>query len=122
MKKYFIAETEEEVQFGDTIQVDLTKKTKKGVHKVEGEIRFTPDTLSLFLELGIIEEKEVEDEEMLDFQDSPCEALDDIWESIDAIEDRLVTLEKGLSARVDKLTEQLTTLLEVLKPEPKKKK
>lgn len=52
MKKYFIAETDEELVFGDTLELDLTKKTKHGLHTIEGAIKFSEMSLPLLLEIG----------------------------------------------------------------------
>ena len=104
MKKYFIAETDEELVFGDTIQLDLTKKTKHGQHTIEGEIKLSELSLPLLLELGVIEEREVEEEEdntseedLLDFGDeTPCEALEALEEDFEALEERVESLEQEI--------------------------
>lgn len=101
MKRYFIAETDEELVFGDTIQLDLTKKTKHGQHTIEGEIMFSELSLPLLLEIGAVEEREVEEEEdntpendLLDFgEESPCETLEALEEDFEALEKRVDKLE-----------------------------
>lgn len=69
MKRYFISETEEEVVFGDVIQVDLTKKGKNGTHVFKGEVKFTPEAIPMLIDMEIIEE--CEEEEVEDTNDSP---------------------------------------------------
>lgn len=116
MKKYFVKETDEEIQFGDTIQLDLTKKTKHGVHTVQGEIKFSPMSLPLLVEVGVIEAREVEDEEMLDFDEEPCETLEALMEDFDTLEERVDKLEaqqKKVLGNLDKVMEKMTTLIEV---------
>ena len=104
MKKYFIAETDEELVFGDTLELDLTKKTKHGLHTIDGTIRFSEVSLPLLLEIGAIEEREVEEEEvntpendLLDFgEESPCEALEAFEEDFEALEDKVESLEQEI--------------------------
>ena len=101
MKKYFIAETDEELVFGDTLELDLTKKTKHGSHTIEGAIKFSELSLPLLLEIGAIEEREVEEEgnntsenDLLDFgEDSPCEVLEALEEDFESLEKRVDKLE-----------------------------
>lgn len=101
MKKYFITETDEELVFGDTIGLDLTKKTKHGSHTIEGAITFSELSLPLLLEIGAIEEREVEEEEdntseddLLDFQDSePCEELKQLYEAFCTLEEKVTKME-----------------------------
>lgn len=116
MKKYFVKETDEEIQFGDTIQLDMTKKTKHGIHTVKGEVKFSPMVLPLLLEVGIIEEQEVEDNELLDFEDEPCETLETLLEDFDILEERVDKLEeqqKKVLGNLDKVMDKLVTLIEV---------
>lgn len=109
MKKYFIAETDEELVFGDTIQLDLTKKTKHGSHTIEGAIKFSELSLPLLLEIGAIEEREVEEEEdntpendLLDFgNETPCEALEALEEDFEALEDKVESLEQEIKQLKD---------------------
>ena len=104
MKKYFIAETDEELVFGDTLLLDLTKKTKHGSHTIEGAIKFSELSLPLLLEIGAIEEREVEEEEdntseedLLDFgEESSCEALEALEEDFENLEERVESLEQEI--------------------------
>jgi hypothetical protein len=104
MKKYFIAETDEELVFGDTIELDLTKKTMHGSHTIEGAIKFSELSLPLLLEIGAVEEREVEEEEdntpednLIDFGDeTPCEALEALEEDFEALEERVESLEQEI--------------------------
>lgn len=104
MKKYFITETEDEMVFGDTIQLNLTKKTKHGSHTIEGAIKFSELSLPLLLAIGVIEEREVEEEEdntpendLLDFGDeTSCEALEAFEEDFEALEEKVESLEQEI--------------------------
>lgn len=134
MKKYFIAETDEELEFGDKIQVVLTKKTKHGLHNVETECEFSEDTIPFLLEVGVIEEHEVEEDEenndMVDFDaGETCEALDELIEDFEDLEERVDALEALTKDTYDTITEVLNILKEEIKkeevkakPEPSKKK
>lgn len=102
MKKYFIVGTDEEIQFGDKIELDLTKKTRSGVHKLKAQVELSELSIPLLLELEAIEEREELEEEdenspengLLDFTDENCEALESLMEDFEALEKRLDSLEK----------------------------
>lgn len=104
MKKYFIAETDEELVFGDTVELDLTKKTKHGSHTIEGTVKLSELSLPLLLEIGAIEEREVEEEEdntseedLLDFGDeTSCEALEALEEDFESLEEKVESLEQEI--------------------------
>lgn len=116
MKKYFVKETDEEIQFGDTIQLDMTKKTKHGVHTIKDEVKFSPMILPLLLEVGIIEERENEGDELLDFEEDSCETLEALLEDFDVLEERVDKLEeqqKKVLGNLNKVMDKLTTLIEV---------
>jgi uncharacterized protein (DUF342 family) len=102
MKKYFIAETDEEIEIGDTIQLDMTKKTRHGVHTVKGEAELNELTIPLLLEIGAIEEREVEEGETstassIEFDEDIYEALADLAENLSELEERIKKLEDKVS-------------------------
>lgn len=67
MKKYFMKGTEEELQFGDVIELDLTKEMENGHTKHHHlECKFVPELLPLLLESEVIEVREDEDEQPKD--------------------------------------------------------
>lgn len=70
--KYVITDTNEEVVFGDTVEVTLTKTDKKG-HRFVNTIGLdvSPKTLPTLLEFGILEP--VEEEEPLTNLDLDCD-------------------------------------------------
>ena len=129
MKKYFIAETDEELEFGDKIQVVLTKKTKHGLHNIASEFEFSEDTIPFLLEAGVIEEQEVEEDVendgLIDFDaEETCVALDELIEDFETLEERVDALEALTKNTYDTITEVLSILKEEVKakPEPSKKK
>ena len=101
MKKYFVADTNEEIQAGETLQLDFTKEVKHGRIKTTQDITLNEVTIPWLLKTGIIEEREVEEEEdntseddLLDFQDSePCEELKQLYEAFCTLEERVTKLE-----------------------------
>lgn len=63
MKKYFMKDSGEELQFGDMIELDFTKDTEDGhTSHHHMECKFIPGLIPMLLEQEIIEEKEFKDE------------------------------------------------------------
>lgn len=63
MKKYFMKDSGEELQFGDMIELDFTKDTEDGhTSHHHMECKFIPGLITMLLEQEIIEEKEFKDE------------------------------------------------------------
>ena len=101
MKKYFVADTNEEIQAGETLQLDFTKEVKHGRIETTQDITLNEVTIPWLLKTGIIEEREEEEEEvntpeddLLDFQDSePCEELKQLYEAFCTLEERVTKLE-----------------------------
>ena len=61
MKKYFLKNSNEELKFGDIIELDFTKDTKDGHTRYHHlECKFIPDLIPLLLKQEIIIEKEIE--------------------------------------------------------------
>jgi len=103
MKKYFCIETNEQVNFGDELHLTFFKETENGKVTVEKSITFAEDTLDQLIELGFIEEREVEEEEdntleddLLDFDETPCEALEALEEDFEALEEKVESLEQEI--------------------------
>lgn len=112
MKKYFLQETAEELEFGDMIVLDLSHDMENGHTKHHHlECKFMPELVPILLEEGIIEEKEVEENKPLDFQDdSPM--IDELIKANQNLEKRVYTLEKA----VIKLREMVASF--AVKPKP----
>ena len=92
MKKFFMKGTDEEVQFGDRIDLNLVKETEDGIEHKSMSIKFNPLLVNMLKEEGVIEEREVK--EGLDFkslvQNNKEQAL---LEKISELEDRIIELE-----------------------------
>ena len=109
MKKYFIAGSDEELEFGDVIALDLTKETKHGTHCVESEVTFSPDILPLLLEIGAVEEKD--EKNLIDFsEDEPSDELDELYERIEDIEASM----EAQGEMIDEMMEGLKSLVDIL--------
>jgi len=101
MKKYFITDTNEEIQAGETLQLDFAKEVKHGRIKTTQDITLNEVTIPWLLKIGIIEEYEVGEEDdntpendLIDFGDeTSCEALEDLIEDFEALEERVDKLE-----------------------------
>ena len=112
MKKYFLQETAEKLKFGDMIVLDLSHDMENGHTKHHPlECKFMPELVPILLEEGIIEEKEVEENKPLDFQDN-CPMIDELLKANQNLEKRVYTLEKA----VVKLREMVASL--AVKPKP----
>ena len=123
MKKYFITETDEEVQFGDTVEVNLSKKTKHGVHHVEGEVKVSEMSLPLLLEMEILEEREVEEDTHLDFDyfddDQLAEAFEELHEEMDVLCEKVEKMDELVNGTLKEIS---LTLKAILKNEEEKAK
>lgn len=72
MKKYFLKNSNEELQFGDIIELDFTKDTEDGHTRHHHlECKFIPDLIPLLLKQEIIVEKKVEDK-TVETSDNEC--------------------------------------------------
>ena len=99
MKKYFMKGTDDVLEFGDMIVLDLTKDMPNGnVKHQHFEVKFIPDLVDLLLEEEVIDEVEVEDEETPDTNDN-CPMVDELIKANQNLEHRVYALEK----EVDKL-------------------
>ena len=106
MKKYFIAGSDEELEFGDVIALDLTKETKHGTHCVESEVTFSPDILPLLLEIGAVEEKD--EKNLIDFSED--EPSDELYERIEDIEASM----EAQGEMIDEMMEGIKSLVDIL--------
>ena len=89
-------ETAEELEFGDMIVLDLSHEMENGHTKHHHlECKFMPELVPILLEEGIIEEKDVEEEKPLDFQDD-CPMIDELLKANQNLERRVYILEKAI--------------------------
>lgn len=120
MKKYFMKGTEDELQFGDMIELNLVKEEDgRKVHSPL-ECKFIPELIDMLLENDVIEVVEDEEEEEdLEFADDDDSLIDDILEDIENIEKRLDVLEennKRANKILDKIYEKVESMIEAMKP------
>ena len=110
MKKYFVVETDEAIEFGDVVNLTFFKEIEDGKVTIEKEVEFNKDTMALLIGMGFVEVREVEEEDLIDFEDDPCEALSALEEDLEALEERVDNLEalvKGINNEVQKLVDAL---------------
>ena len=94
MKKYFVVETDEAIEFGEIINLTFFKEIEDGKITVEKDVEFTEDSKDRLIELGFVEEREVEENDLIDFSDEqPCEALAALEEDFEELEQRVDAME-----------------------------
>lgn len=99
MKKYFMCSSGKEIKFGDRIELDLTEDLKDGsVNHKHLECKFHPILVDLLIEQGVIEKKEVKREEE---ETEESFFLDEIFERLSALEDRITELEGQMAELYD---------------------
>ena len=97
MKKYFLKETGEQVKIGDIVVLNLEGTNKKrGKINAHLEVKATPLMLSLLIDEGIIEERDLEEE------------VKGIKFNVEELKKH--TTESKINARLDELDERLTEL------------
>lgn len=97
MKKFFMAGTDDELQFGDMLSVELYKELEDGKVTREVECKFTEETVDYLLSLGVVEERDTEKDDLIEFEDCYCEFEETIRELLKnqaSFEERLDALEK----------------------------
>ena len=94
MKKYFVVETDEICEFGDVLHLVFFKEIKDGKVTVEKDVEFSEDTMDRMIEMGFVEEREVEENDLIDFgNEEPCEALAALEEDFEELEQRVDAME-----------------------------
>ena len=101
MKKYYMKETGNEVNFGDTLELDFIKKTKNGVEHEHIKCPFHPSIIPLLKKKALLVEKEVKD--VKDEEDFIKKTLDLI--------SKLVVLYQNLEKRTTELEEEVSKLM-----------
>jgi glycosyltransferase involved in cell wall biosynthesis len=101
------------------------KEIEDGTVTVDRDIEITPDTVSLLIDLGFIEEDDAEND-LIDFdgeEDNYCEELANLYEEVGAIEARVTELEETWESWGEELKAALTDLKAAIKEkeEPKAK-
>lgn len=124
MKKYFVKETEEEIEFGEEVQLSFKKELEDGQVTVEKTVMFSADTVNWLIEMEVVEEREVEDD-LLDFGEDdglepPCVALESLYDKVGELEERLEKVE-ALEGLVKTIHGTLLNIQKTLKKEHQKK-
>lgn len=126
MKKYFVVETDEICEFGDALHLVMFKELEDGKVTVEKDVEFNENTMDWMIEMGFVEEREVEENDLIDFEDCDnCvygKMLNDLIEGQEDAEKRLDNLE----AKVKNLEDYVTAIsmngaTEKKNAQPKKK-
>lgn len=105
MKKYFLVETEEEIKFGDTVDVALHKDIENGEVIVNKKVTVDEDNVDTLVSLGILEECEmgVEQEGTIHFfEEDMNSTLDEIIDILKEVSDKTDAIEKLLTAKSKK--------------------
>ena len=111
MKKYFVVETDEAIEFGDVVSLTFFKEIEDGKVTIEKEVEFNKDTMALLIEMGFVEVREVDEEDLIDFEDDPCEALSALEEGLEVLEERVDNIE-GLLKEIYDSVKSITAEIE----------
>jgi hypothetical protein len=101
MKKYFMAGTDDELQFGDVIELDFVREMKNGKVKHQHmEVKFIPELVDVLIENEVIEEKEeditgCDKKAIISFLEDDFE--DDLEDRVEELEDRVTELEGAIA-------------------------
>jgi hypothetical protein len=107
MKKYFLKDSEKELEFGDSITADFTTEMKNGHTKHHHlDCVFIPELIPMLLETGMIREEEADDEEgdadIQEIIDRILDAQEDILQRIEHLEEEVASLQKALIQMIEK--------------------
>ena len=108
MKKYFMKNTEDELQFGDMIELDFTKDMPDGnVKHKHLECKFLPELIPMLLEEDIIE--------VVDDEEEPTEETPEDCCPIEQI----IIAQEDLELKVEKLEKIVKELYAIVKKSSK---
>ena len=110
MKKYFITETDEQVEIGDVINLTCEKCIEDGCVTIEKEVVVSEEIMPTLIEMGVIEVEDEDEEEDLiefvhdneDFRIAIAEDIEEILESIRSLNKRVEKLEGGNKPKQEK--------------------
>lgn len=103
MKKYFMKNTEDELQFGDIIELDFTKDMPDGnVKHKHLECKFFPELIPMLLEEDIIEVVDEEEEPTEETPEDCCPI------------EQIIVAQEDLELKVEKLENELNSLKKVV--------
>lgn len=106
-------ETNEEVQFGDILDLTLEKRNPCGTVTVQYiTCKFLPELVQLLLEEGIIVEKEIKEEKADTEKESKEEFDDTLMTTFFNVMDCMMETLEELELRMDKLEKKVEHFLE----------
>jgi hypothetical protein len=106
MKKYFMKGTEDELQFGDLVELDITEDMPNGKIKHKHlDCKFMPDLIDTLLEAEVIEEVDVDDEE---------EEEEETTDEVCPMMQELIVANENLELKVEQLEKELNSLKKVV--------
>jgi hypothetical protein len=97
MKKYYLVGTDEEVLMGDIISdVSFEKTFDNGITlRRKEEFEVTEDSLPYLLDMGVLEECDEEEDDLVDFDgEETCEAVEELSEDLANLTKRVEKLEE----------------------------
>ena len=119
-KKYFVVETDEICEFGDVVNLTFFKEVKDGKVTVEKEVEFNESTMDWMIEMGFVEEREVEENDLIDFgNEESCEALAALEKGFKELEQRVDAMEVMIKETYDLIKSSVKE--EKKNAQPKKK-
>ena len=110
-KKFYLKGTDEELKFGDMIELDMTEEKKGETIHHHVECKFLPELVDLLLESDVIEERKpkkkkfkripdsLNEEELVNLIMGNLVSLHEMWDDMD---DRLSVLEGKLADKKKK--------------------
>lgn len=96
--------TEDELQFGDMIELDFTRDTENGVVHHYMECKFLPELIPILLEAEAIEEREVKEEKEEDNTAEESSVMEELFKANETLELRVEALESAVNALKGLLT------------------
>lgn len=101
MKKYFIKETGEEIQFGEHIVLDFTKDAYGKIIHHHLDCKFIPELIPLFMENDIVVSKEIDDFKENTGIDNPSTPdYKELEDRIVYLEGKVADLEKAVNTNI----------------------
>lgn len=105
MKKYFIKESHEEIEFGDIIGLSYEKKHAFGKEEAFMKFEFVPELVDMLLKDEVIIVEEVEEpKKEVKTEDSKSVTLEDVMAEIE----RLTNIVKSNMNRINRIEDSLT--------------
>jgi len=100
-EKYFMAGTDDELQFGDMIELDFTREKNGSVTHHHLECKFIPELVDFLLDEEIIEVKGGEKREKCIKLESTEEAIEYLLNVVSELSERLIDMEEAVAELLD---------------------